>query len=78
MERQADAILARLDLATALLLEFTSRASSFQSWVFERGRKLDSLRAESSDPERLDDIKRAFQDLNEQILVSFDELENLF
>lgn len=71
MERQADAILARLDLATALLLEFTSRASTFQSWIFERGRQLDSLRAELGDPNRLDFIQRVFDDLNEQILVIF-------
>jgi len=71
LERQADAILARLDLATALLLEFTSRASSFQSWVFEHGRQLDALRAESGDPEKLDYLRRAFEDLNELILVNF-------
>uniref|UniRef100_A0A915MYH2 Uncharacterized protein n=1 Tax=Meloidogyne javanica TaxID=6303 RepID=A0A915MYH2_MELJA len=77
LERQADAILARLDLATALLLEFTSRASSFQSWVFEHGRQLDSLRAESGDPEKLDYLRRAFEDLNELILSKRPELNSI-
>uniref|UniRef100_A0A915N437 GAR domain-containing protein n=1 Tax=Meloidogyne javanica TaxID=6303 RepID=A0A915N437_MELJA len=77
LERQADAILARLDLATALLLEFTSRASSFQSWVFEHGRQLDALRAESGDPEKLDYLGRAFEDLNELILSKRPELNSI-
>nr|CAD2190324.1 unnamed protein product [Meloidogyne enterolobii] len=77
LERQADAILARLDLATALLLEFTSRASSFQSWVFEHGRQLDALRAESGDPEKLDYLRRAFEDLNELILSKRPELNSI-
>jgi hypothetical protein len=64
-------VLARLDLATALLLEFTAKASAFQSWIYESGRKLDALRADSGHPNGLEESRRRFRTLNEEILVSF-------
>lgn len=70
LARQADSVLARLDLATALLLEFTTKASAFQSWVYERGRQLDALRADSGHPNVLEENRRRFRILNEEILVS--------
>jgi hypothetical protein len=68
--------LARLDLATALLLEFTSRASAFQSWVYERGRELDGLKAGAGDPQRLEENRRAFRAVNEEILVRNFKIKN--
>lgn len=70
MLRQIDSVLARLDLATALLLEFTSKTSAFQSWVFERGRELDALKARSGEPARMDANRIEFKELNDVILVN--------
>ncbi|KAI3410026.1 hypothetical protein GPALN_006390 [Globodera pallida] len=72
--RQTDAALSRLDGVTALLLEFASRTSTFQSWVFERGRELDALRAASGDPATLEDNRRMYRELTEHILSKRAEL----
>lgn len=76
--KQTDAVIDRLDVATALLIEFSTKASQFQSWIFDKSREIDQLRADiSPDRGRIDATKQAFKSLDEEIVSRREELSSL-
>uniref|UniRef100_A0A915EIX4 Uncharacterized protein n=1 Tax=Ditylenchus dipsaci TaxID=166011 RepID=A0A915EIX4_9BILA len=46
--RQTDGVLDRLDIATALLIEFSTRSSKLQSCIFDKSREIDSQRLKAN------------------------------
>lgn len=65
--RQTDAILDRLDLATALLIEFSTKSSQLQSWIFDKSRDLNELRMRAGDLGALAETKRLLKALDKKI-----------
>lgn len=68
-------LLDRLDIATALLIEFSTKSSQIQSWIFDKSREIDLIRAGSGDPTHLEESKQKFKKLEEEIGAKNDELK---
>jgi len=76
--KQTDAVIDRLDVATALLIEFSTKSSQFQSWIFDKSREIDQLRVDiGPDRGRVDATKQAFKSLDEEIVSRREELSTI-
>lgn len=75
--RQTDLLLDRLDIATALLIEFSTKSSQIQSWIFDKSREIDAIRAGSGDPNRLTESKQKFKRLEEEISTKNEALKSI-
>lgn len=73
--KQTDAVLDRLDLATVLLIEFSTKSSQLQSWIFEKSSKLNALRLRSGDPNNLPNSKNELKILDDEISSRGSELK---
>uniref|UniRef100_A0AC35EZZ2 Uncharacterized protein n=1 Tax=Panagrolaimus sp. PS1159 TaxID=55785 RepID=A0AC35EZZ2_9BILA len=72
-----DKILKRLDVATALLIEFSTKSSEFHSWIFSKSRELEGTRLRSGDPSRLSESKREAKQLYDDIIANGDKLREI-
>lgn len=75
--RQTDALLDRLDVATALLIEFSTKSSQLQSWIFDKSRSIDRIRAECGDPTSLTSAKQLVKQLDEDIQCKQTDLKSI-
>lgn len=65
--QQTNLLLDRLDIATALFIEFSTKTSQIKSWIFDKSREIDAIRAGSGDPCDLTGPKKKFKYLEEEI-----------
>lgn len=67
----------RLDVATALLIEFSRKSSEFHSWIFAKSRELEGTRLRSGDPTRLAQSKREAKQHYDDIIANGDKLREI-
>lgn len=67
----------RLDVATALLIDFSTKTTTFQSWMLEKSNELAILRTQSGDPSNLANSRQNFKKIDEEIRSKKNDLTEI-
>ncbi|CAI2296036.1 unnamed protein product [Caenorhabditis sp. 36 PRJEB53466] len=75
--RTAEGIHSRLNILSALLIEFSSLTSSAQSWMTDRTRAAGNVRHKSGDPHKIDETRAEARALLEEVVREESRLKTI-